>query len=139
MYDAATLVGWCQFGPPGELPARMRLYTQFGLDPPEWRITCFFVDREHRGVGVAKAALDGALRLIAARGGGRVDAYPTEATLAKRTSSSFLWAGTVTMFADTGFRPLAALGKSKRVMRREVRAYKSGSPRHVRGPDEKLS
>jgi hypothetical protein len=30
-------------------------------DLPDWRITCFFADRRHRGRGVASAALAGAL------------------------------------------------------------------------------
>ena len=37
---------------------------------PDWRISCFFVDRDHKREGVAKAALGGALRIIAANGAG---------------------------------------------------------------------
>ena len=31
-------------------------------EPPDWRITCFFVDKAHRRQGVAPRALEGALR-----------------------------------------------------------------------------
>ena len=42
---------------------------------PDYRITCIFVDRTHRRKGVAEVALGGALGLIAAAGGGVVEAY----------------------------------------------------------------
>lgn len=120
VYDGAAVVGWCQFGSPAELPARMGGFRKLGADPPDWRITCFFVDRDRRREGVAEAALTGALRMIAAKGGGTVDGYPI-ATRERSYSSSFLWGGTESMFAEVGFRPLGALGTSKLVMRKVVR------------------
>jgi GNAT superfamily N-acetyltransferase len=121
VYDGPDIVGWCQFGPPAELPARMAGFRKLGKSSPDWRITCFFVDRNRRGEGVAKAALDGALRCIAAKGGGTVDGYPTDNSRENPTSNSFLWSGTVSMFAKAGFRPLAPLGPKKLAMRRSVR------------------
>ncbi len=120
VYDGSDVVGWCQFGPPLELPGRMSGYGKLDLAPPDWRITCLFVDRDHRKEGVAKAALEGALRFIAARGGGTVDGYPID-TRGKPYSSSFLWGGTESMFTELGFHPLGNLGTSKRVMRKVVR------------------
>ena len=121
VYDGGDIVGWCQFGPPAELPARMGGFAKLGAKAPDWRITCFFVDRHHRKQGVSAAALKGALRLIAAGGGGTVDGYPTS-TRGKPYSSSFLWAGTESMFTGAGFKLLGALGKTKSVMRKVVRA-----------------
>lgn len=127
VYYGDQIVGWCQFGPPVELPARMSAYGKLGLKQPDWRIPCFFVDRDHRRQGVAKAALEGALRIIATNGGGTVDAYPLSLK-GRAYGSSFLWGGTETMFAKEGFRPIVNLGKSKLVMRKTVR----GSRRRVR-------
>jgi GNAT superfamily N-acetyltransferase len=121
VYDGPDVVGWCQFGPPLELPARMSGYGKLDLAQPDWRITCFFVDRDHRKEGVAKAALEGALQMIAAKGGGTVDGYPIN-TKGKPYSSSFLWGGTESMFTELGFRPLGQLGSSKWVMRKVVRS-----------------
>jgi len=120
VYDGADVVGWCQFGPPAELPGRMGGFRKLGAVPPDWRITCFFVDRDRRKQGIAEAALAGAIRIIAAKGGGSVDGYPI-ATRGKPYSSSFLFGGTESMFAELGFRPLGALGTSKLVMRKVVR------------------
>jgi hypothetical protein len=123
VYDGDQVVGWCQFGPPAEIPSRMSAYGRLGLAQPDWRIPCFFVDCDRRHDGVAKAALEGALRIIAAKGGGTVDAYPISVR-GKPYSSSFLWGGTETMFARAGFRPVVKLGTSKLVMRKTVRSRK---------------
>ena len=95
-------------------------YGKLDLAPPDWRITCFFVDRDHRREGVSKAALQGALRMIASEGGGTVDGYPID-TRGKPYSSSFLWGGTESMFAQLGFQKLGNLGSSKQIMRKVVR------------------
>jgi hypothetical protein len=121
VYSGADVVGWCQFGSPAELPARMAGFNRLGEAQPDWRITCFFVDRDHRKEGVSKAALEGALRMIATKGGGTVDGYPID-TGGKPYSSSFLWGGTESMFTGFGFHKLGALGSSKWVMRKKVRA-----------------
>ena len=116
VYDGPDVVGWCQFGPPVELPARTSAYAKMGLELPDWRTTCFFVDRDHRREGVAKAALEGALQFIKAKGGGTVDGYPINVPRGKKYSSSFIWGGTESMYLDQGFRPLGPLGTSNRVM-----------------------
>jgi len=137
VYDGKELVGWCQFGPPAELPARMTNYRRLGVEPPDWRIPCFFVDRDRRHQGVAKAALQGALRLIAQKGGGTVDAYPV-ATRGEPSPGSFIWGGTETMFAREGFRTVARLGPNKRMMRKVVplRGPPPGAPSEERGADD---
>jgi len=101
----------------------MNGYDTMDMAPPDWRTTCFFVDRDHRREGVAKKALEGALGFIAARGGGTVDGYPKALPRGKPYSSSFIWGGTESMYAELGFRPLGALGTSNRVkvMRKVVR------------------
>jgi len=134
VYDGADVVGWCQFGPPAELPSRMSGYGKLRVALPDWRITCFFVDRDRRREGVAMAALAGALRMIAARGGGTVDAYPSDMR-GKSTSSSFLWGGTASMFDEAGFRLVGHLGTTKVVMRKVIRPRRGGLPRVRRATD----
>ena len=61
--------GWCQYGSPEELGLKHN--REYAKAPPpraRWRITCIFVDKGHRGRGVARAALEGALAQIAAAG-----------------------------------------------------------------------
>lgn len=123
VYDGDHAVGWCLFGPPAEIPSRMTGYRKLGLDLPDWRIPCFFVDRDRRKEGVAKAALAGVLRIIAAKGGGTVDGYPLSLR-GRPYGSSFLWGGTESMFAEAGFRVIGHLGTSKVLMRKTVRSRK---------------
>ncbi|MGH8892409.1 MAG: hypothetical protein ACRDWY_03745 [Actinomycetes bacterium] len=69
---------------------------------PDYRLTCFFVDRQYRRKGVAAVALRGALGLIAQAGGGVVEAYPQD-TPGKKVSASFLYNGTRSLFEQAGF------------------------------------
>jgi GNAT superfamily N-acetyltransferase len=121
VYDGSTVVGWCQFGPPDELPRvkNRRAYLEGLTDLPDWRITCFFIDRDYRGKGVAAAALEGTLHEIARLGGGTVESYPEDAA-GRSVSSSFLHNGTLAMFERQGFRRDRRLGKNHWVVTKVV-------------------
>jgi GNAT superfamily N-acetyltransferase len=117
----ARCVGWCQFGPAGELPRikHLKAYREGLAGLPDWRITCFFVGRGHRGRGVADAALAGALEEIALLGGGTVESYP-EDTAGRKVSGWFLYSGTVALFERHGFQRNRQLGKHHWVVSRFV-------------------
>ncbi len=53
VYNGSTGVGWCQFGPAEELPRikNKRDYLEGITSLPDWRITCFFVDRNTEARG----------------------------------------------------------------------------------------
>ncbi len=72
--------------------------------------------------GNRESPLQGALHIIATKGGGTVDGYPIAIPRGKPYSSSFLWSGTESMFTELGFRPLGNFGSSKLVMRKVVRS-----------------
>jgi GNAT superfamily N-acetyltransferase len=122
VFDGDDAIAWCEYGSPAELPGiyHRKQYDAGETDPPPWRITCFFVDRDHRRAGVAREALDGALELIARAGGGEVVSFPNELPPGKRTSSSFLHNGTRAMFEKAGFTFERHIGKNKTVMRRTI-------------------
>ena len=121
VFDGDLAVAWCQYGSPGELPNIYHLKEyKAGLDKePDYRLTCFFVDRNYRRKGVAAVALSGALDLIAKGGGGVVEAYPQD-TQGRRTSGSFLYNGTRSLFEKAGFSYERSKGKNHCVMRRTV-------------------
>ena len=121
VYDGAECVGWCQFGSAEELPRikRMRAYTEGLDDLPEWRITCFFVDKEYRRQGVASKALEGALAEIKRLGGGTVESYPEDAT-DRKTSGGFLHNATLSIFERHGFTKDRQVGKHHWVVRAVV-------------------
>jgi GNAT superfamily N-acetyltransferase len=123
IFDGRECVGWCQFGSPDELPRikRQRAYADGVAGLPDWRITCFFVDKAYRSRGVAAAALKGALQEIARLGGGTVESYPEEVT-GRSVSGSFLHNGTVAMFERQGFERNRRIGKSHWVVTKAVSA-----------------
>jgi GNAT superfamily N-acetyltransferase len=104
VFDGDVAVAWCEYGTPDELPgiAHRKEY-ETGLDKlPDYRLTCFFVDRRYRRKGVAAVALRGALDLVAQAGGGVVEAYPQD-TAGQKVSASFLYNGTRSLFEQAGF------------------------------------
>ncbi len=104
--------GWCQYGDAEEL-ARVKQRRAYEQDPParpDWRIQCFYVDRRHRGRGIARAALEGALAQIAKAGGGRVEAI-SETTTGRRAPGRFLFSATVELYEQYGFIRGRQLGK----------------------------
>ena len=121
VYDGDACLGWCQFGTTEELPRikSRRAYEQGLGDLPDWRITCFFVDKGRRRSGVAAVALAGAMEQIAALGGGTVEGYPEDAG-GRRVSGSFLYGGTLAMFEQQGFTATRRIGKNRWVVRRTV-------------------
>jgi GNAT superfamily N-acetyltransferase len=122
VYDGARCVGWCQFGSADELPRikRKRAYLEGVTEAPDWRITCFFVDKADRGRGVASRALEGALQQIARVGGGTVESYP-ERVDDRSVSGSFLHNGTVSLFEHHGFERTRPIGKHHWVVSTVVR------------------
>ena len=122
VFDGPNAIGWCQFGPTAELPniRSKKIYEEGLRKLPDWRITCFFIDRERRGKGIATLALREALRYIAQLGGGTVEAYPEDYT-GERTSNSFLCSGTLGMFEKTGFRKVRKIAMRRWVVERSVR------------------
>jgi GNAT superfamily N-acetyltransferase len=123
VFDGDAAIAWCQFGTPEELPNiyHRKEYDAGLVEAPDYRVTCFFVDRDYRRTGVAAVALQGALELIARAGGGVVEGYPQD-TPGKKTSASFLYSSTRSMFEKAGFTYERSKGTKNCVMRRTVEA-----------------
>ena len=114
--------GWCQYGSPEELPGikHKREYDKNAPPPPpDWRITCFYVDKKHRGQGIARAALEGALSQIAHAGGGLVQAI-SEVTTGREAPGHFLFSATVELFEQCGFTRGRQVGKHAWIVSRVV-------------------
>lgn len=108
----ARLGGWCRYGSPGVLPGiKHKRECDKGPPPlPGWRITCLLVDNRHRGPGIARAALEGALAQIAHVGGGLAEAI-SEVTAGREAQGRFLFSATVELFAQNGFTRVRQVGK----------------------------
>jgi GNAT superfamily N-acetyltransferase len=121
VYEAGSCVGWCQFGRPEEVPRikHLRVYNQEPGPRPDWRITCFFVDKAYRGMGVSSVALAGALDEIARLGGGQVESYPEDVT-GRAVSAAFLYNSRLSMFEKQGFERVRRIGKNHWVVAKTV-------------------
>lgn len=119
--DTGAAQGWCQWGTPAELSniKHKREYDKDAPPQPDWRITCVYVDRKHRGQGIARAALNGALDQIAQRGGGLVEAI-SEVTTGREAQGRFLFSATVELFEDHGFKRGRQVGKHAWVVTKSV-------------------
>jgi ribosomal protein S18 acetylase RimI-like enzyme len=119
--DDGAAQGWCQYGSPDELPAikHRRMYDKEEQPRPDWRITCVYVDPKHRGQGVARAAVEGALAHIAEAGGGLVEAI-SEATAGRQAHGRFLFSATVELFEDLEFARIRQVGKHAWIVTRTI-------------------
>ncbi len=112
--------GWCQYGSAEGLG--LKHSREYAKDPPpsaRWRITCLFVDKRHRGRGVARAGLEGAIAEIAAAGGGLVEAI-SEVTEGREAHSRFLFSATAELFEQYGFARVRQVGKHAWIVSREI-------------------
>ncbi len=128
VFDGADCIGWCRYGSPAELPRIKGRWAYEDANPPEadWRITCFFVDKARRKVGVAEAALMGALEQMGSLGGRRVESFPEE-ILDRRVPSSFLHNGSLSMFERLGFRKYCKIAKHRWLVHKELNRAIDGS------------
>ena len=126
VFDGDEAVAWAQYGPVAELAnIHHRKEWEKGVtEVPDYRITCLFVDRRYRRRGMAAVAVRGALALIAEAGGGLVESYPHDLVPGKKTSASFLYNATRSMYEQLGFVYERPKGKGNCVMSHLIPAGK---------------
>ncbi len=118
VFDGDVAVAWAEYGSVEELPNihHRKDWEQGLVRMPDYRITCLFVDRRYRRKGMATVAVRGALALIGAAGGGLVESYPHDLPPGKKTSASFLYNATRSMYEQLGFSYDRPKGKGNCVM-----------------------
>lgn len=122
VYAEDECVGWCQYGSPAELPniKNPRAYAGELVALPDWRIGCIFTGNGHRGRGVARAAVSGALGAMRAAGGGVVEAYPEQVEGRPPQRGAYFHTGPETLFEELGFTRDRRIAKWRWVMRLEL-------------------
>jgi hypothetical protein len=122
VYDGDACVGWCQFGTPAMLPniKNAKAYDKELTDLPDWRIGCIFTGKAHRGAGVARAAVAGALEAITKAGGGLIEAYPEQVEGREPQRGAYFHTGPEDLFSAFGFERDRRIAKWRWVMRLRV-------------------
>ena len=100
-YADGEAVGWCSVAPResyARLVASRTMPRVSDEDTPTWTVLCFFVPRAHRGRGITRALLDGAIAYARERGADVVEAYPFDTAGISSTHR-----GHSSVFAAAGF------------------------------------
>ena len=122
VYDGDQCVGWCQYGSPAEVSSikNPAAYQRELRALPDWRIGCIFTGSRHRGRGVARAAVAGALEAIRGCGGGVVEAYPEQVDGRAPQRGAYFHTGPETLYVEYGFTRDRQIAKWRWVMRLTV-------------------
>jgi GNAT superfamily N-acetyltransferase len=119
-YVGGEPAGWCAVEPRAAYP---RLATSRVLAPvddlPVWSIVCFFVARAHRGRGLTRHLIEGAVTHARRAGARIVEAYPVDPTTAT-VPPVFAWTGLASAFRKTRFVEVARRSPSRPIVRRRI-------------------
>lgn len=119
-YADGRPVGWVAVAPRAQYPRVLRSPVHRPIDdePDVWAITCFFIAKDHRGMGVADRLLRAGVEFAAQRGARIVEAYPIDNGRAQRPAAD-MWRGSMEQFLRAGF----AIVARRRPMRPIVRLF----------------
>ena len=112
-------VGWVAVAPREEYPRVLRspLHKPIDGSTGVWAITCFFIDRSERGLGVASALLEAAVAFCRAKGAAIVEAYPSDPGDA-RPPAGEMWRGSLAQFSRAGFEVVDRRKPARPIVRR---------------------
>jgi GNAT superfamily N-acetyltransferase len=120
-YLGRTPVGWVSVAPRPEFGRVERSPILKPVDDKQvWAIVCFYIDRHHRGNGVASELLRAAVDYAAARGARVIEGYPIDVKRKRSVASAELFVGTVDMFAAAGFVEVERRSPTRPIMRYRV-------------------
>ena len=120
-YRVGEVVGCCAAGPRTRFARALRVPSFKGRDPSEdesaWLTPCFYIRKDARREGVARALLEGAVDLSVEAGASAIEGFPF-ARRAKLSRESMV--GTEALFASCGFHVSRRTSATRVVMRRNL-------------------
>ena len=120
-YDKGVPVGWCALGPREDYPGLARSRSLKPVDDePVWSITCFFVNKMYRRLGLSVALLEAAAQYAQKKHATILEGYPSVVGKPD-VPVPFIWTGTETAFMRAGFVAVARPTKSRVIARRRLR------------------
>jgi GNAT superfamily N-acetyltransferase len=109
-YSDGAPVGWVAVAPRTDYPRLNRSPKLKPVDDvPTWSVTCFYIDRSHRGSGVGGALLAAAVDHARQAGALAVEGYPID-TGAARAANASVFTGVLDMFRAAGFEEIERRG-----------------------------
>jgi GNAT superfamily N-acetyltransferase len=127
-FDGDIAVGWVAIQPREAFPALDRSRFLKPVDDESvWSMPCFYIKSGHRGRGVMRALVEAAMGYAAETGARLIEAYPVDTE--KRMAAASAYTGVATTFRKAGFKTVARRVKHRPIVRKELKAQKSKSPR----------
>ncbi len=124
-YSGHVPVGWCAVAPREDYSALGRSRVLKAVDDtPVWSVSCLFVAKSHRGLGVSVELLKAATRFVAEQGGTVIEGYPVEPKTDKMPDA-FAWTGLASAFLRAGFHENHRGSVTRPIMRMVVRSNSS--------------
>jgi GNAT superfamily N-acetyltransferase len=117
----ARPVAWCSVAPREHFPALGRSRILKPLDDlPVWSITCLFVEKSYRRVGVSIRMIRAAVEHVEKQGGTIVEAYPVEPKKDKMPDV-FAWTGPASAYIRAGFVECTRRSETRPIMRYHIK------------------
>ncbi len=102
-FAGETAVGWCAVAPRAKY---VRLEKSRSLKPvddkPVWSVSCFFIAKEYRRMGLSVSLLLAAVDFAARLGARIIEGYPVESKTGKMPDV-FAWTGILSTYLKAGF------------------------------------
>ncbi len=112
-YADGVPVGWCSVGPREEFRGLERYRKLARIDDADvWSVTCFFVDRRYRRMGLTVELLKAAVRHAGDSGARVVEGYPVDPAAA-----SYTYMGSPGTFTRAGFNDVTPPGMERKMFR----------------------
>ena len=105
-YDDAEVVGWAAVAPRSELPFARSTKIPHVDDLPVWTVWCIRIRPGHRGKGISRHLLAGAVAYARSHGAPAVEGYPVD-NRGKKVDLTMAYVGTRKLFEDAGFTKAA--------------------------------
>lgn len=113
-------VGWIAMAPRGDYMklANARAFKRID-DKPVWSITCFFIKKQFRHIGLSQLLIKGAIDFAKKKKIKTLEAYPA-IPYSENMPHPFLWVGVLSSFIKNGFRIVKQNSKSRAMVRIEL-------------------
>lgn len=116
-------VGWCSLGPREQFPALARSRVLAPVDSqPCWSVSCLFVRRSCRNMGIATLLVGAAVAYLKDKGARFLEGYPVEPWVGRPIPAAFAWTGVPKAFLANGFVEVARRSPSRPIMRVDLQA-----------------
>lgn len=113
-------IGWIAMAPREDYMKleKARVFKRFD-DKPVWSITCFFIKKQFRHMGLSRQLIKGAVDFAKTKKIKTLEAYPA-IPYDEKVPHAFLWVGVLSSFINNGFKIVKQQSKSRAMVRIEL-------------------